>query len=253
MMRPRIVVAVKQVRVVTDELDDILEVSDLAGADLVRAMNEWDAFAVEEALQIRERLGQGEVVVVTVGDGDANAVLRRCLAMGADRAIRIDATCIDSLSTARALAGTIAAEAPNLVLFGAQSSDSVQGATGPAVAGLLGLPVSAVVTRVIWNGTGPALVHRELEEGLIDVVDIDTPAVLTIQSGINEPRYVNLRAIKQAEQQEIRVHEHVDVGAPAFRMSRMFAPPRAEGAEMLAGGPAEIAQQIAELVRERLA
>jgi electron transfer flavoprotein beta subunit len=214
-------------------------------------LNEWDACAVEEAIQIRERLGEGEVVVVTVGDEEAEGALRRCLAMGADRAVRVDAEPRDPISTARALAEVVAAESPDLVLTGVQSADSVQGSTGVALAELLGLPRLAVVTKIEWSGSGPATVDRELEGGLVDVVEVDTPALLTIQTGINQPRYANLRAIKQAEQQEIAV-VGADVGEPAYRVRRMFSPPRGSGAELLEGNAAQVAQQIAELLKERL-
>jgi electron transfer flavoprotein beta subunit len=215
-------------------------------------LNEWDACATEEAIRIRERLGEGEVVVVTVGDDGADAALRRCLAMGADRAIRVDAQPLDPVSTARALAGVVAAESPDLVLTGVQSADSVQGSTGAALAELVGLPRVAVVTSVDWDGAGHATVDRELEGGLVDVVEVDTPALLTVQTGINQPRYANLRAIKQAEQHEIAVVA-AEAGEPVYRVRRMFAPPRGAGAEMLDGGPAQVAQRIVELVRERLA
>jgi electron transfer flavoprotein beta subunit len=214
-------------------------------------LNEWDACAVEEAIQIRERLGECEVVVVTVGDEEAEGALRRCLAMGADRAVRVDAEPRDPISTARALAEAVAAESPDLVLTGVQSADSVQGSTGVALAELLGLPRVAVVTKIEWSGSGPATVDRELEGGLVDVVEVDTPALLTIQTGINQPRYANLRAIKQAEQQEIALVT-ADVGEPAYRVRRMFTPPRGAGAELLEGNAAQVAQQIAELLKERL-
>jgi electron transfer flavoprotein beta subunit len=219
---------------------------------LDRALNEWDACATEEGLRIRERLGEGEVVVVTVGDEEAEAALRRCLAMGADRAIRVDAEPLDPVSTARALAPVVAAESPNLVLAGVQSADSVQGSTGTALAELVGLPQVAVVTRLEWNGSGPATVDRELEGGLVDVVEVDTPALLAIQTGINQPRYANLRAIKQADQEEIAVVA-AETGEPAYRVRRMFTPPRGEGAQLLDGGPEQVAERILELVRERMA
>jgi len=219
---------------------------------LDRALNEWDACATEEAIRIRERLGDGEVVVVTVGDAQAEGALRRCLAMGADRAVRVDAEPLDPVSTARALAAAVAGESPDLVLAGVQSADSVQGSTGVALAELLGIARVAVVTRLEWSGAGPATVHRELEGGLVDVVEVDTPALLTIQTGINAPRYANLRAIKQAEQREIAVLT-ADPGEPAYRVRRMFPPPRGAGADLLDGSPAEVAQRILEIVRERLA
>jgi electron transfer flavoprotein alpha/beta subunit len=207
---------------------------------------------VEEALQIRERLGSGEVVAITVGDEESEGALRRCLAMGADRAVRVDAEPLDPISTARALAPAIAAESPDLVLAGVQSADSVQGSTGTALAELVGLPRVAVVTRLEWDGSGPARVDRELEGGLVDVVEVETPALLTIQTGINQPRYANLRAIKQADQQEIKVVA-AETGEPAYRVRRMFTPPRGEGAQLLDGGPAQVAERILELVQERLA
>jgi electron transfer flavoprotein alpha/beta subunit len=207
---------------------------------------------VEEALRIRERLGEGEVVAITVGDEESEGALRRCLAMGADRAVRVDAEPLDPISTARALAPAIAAESPDLVLAGVQSADSVQGSTGTALAELVGLPRVAVVTRLEWDGSGPARVDRELEGGLVDVVEVETPALLTIQTGINQPRYANLRAIKQADQQEIAVVA-AETGEPAYRVRRMFTPPRGEGAQLLDGGPAQVAERILELVQERLA
>jgi electron transfer flavoprotein beta subunit len=191
-------------------------------------------------------------VVVTVGDEESETALRRCLAMGADRAIRVEAEPLDPVSGARALAPVVAAESPDLVLAGVQSADSVQGSTGTALAELVGLPRVAVVTRLVWDGSGPATVDRELEGGLVDVVEVDTPALLTIQTGINQPRYANLRAIKQADQEEIAVVA-AETGEPAYRVRRMFTPPRGEGAELLDGGPAQVAQRIVELVRERLA
>ena len=234
-----------------DEVEFTADGRDVDPDFLDRALNEWDACAVEEALRVRERLG-GEVVVVTVGDAEAEGALRRCLAMGADRAIRVDAGPVDPVSTARGLAAAVAGESPELVLTGVQSADSVQGSTGVALAELLGLPRVAVVTKLEWSGSGPATVYRELEGGLVDVVEVDTPALLTIQTGINEPRYANLRAIKQAEQQEIAVVP-ADTGEPAYRVRRMFTPPRGAGAELLDGSPAEVARRIVELVRERLA
>ena len=189
---------------------------------------------------------------MTVGDEEAEGALRRCLAMGADRAIRVDAEPRDPVSTARALAEVVAAESPDLVLTGVQSADSVQGSTGAALAELIGLPRVAVVTKLDWSGSGPATVDRELEGGLVDVVEVDTPALLTIQTGIKQPRYANLRAIKQAEQHEIAVVD-ADAGEPAYRVRRMFTPPRGAGAELLNGSPAEVAERIVELVRERLA
>lgn len=249
----RIVVCVKQVLVLGDEVEFTPDGRDVDPDYVDPALNEWDAFATEEALQLRERLG-GEVVLVTCGTTKSEAALRRCLAMGADRAIRVESSERDPFSVARALAEVVRAEGPDLVLCGVQSSDTVQAATGTALAEFLDLPRAAVVTCVDYDAdAGKAVVDRELEGGLVDRVEIDTPAVLTIQTGINQPRYANLRAIKQAEQVEIDVRSAVDGGRPAYRVRRMFVPERGAGAEMIDGSPAEIAGRIAAIVKERLA
>ena len=195
------------------------------------------------------------MVIVSVGDDEVEDGMRRCLAMGADRAIRVESgERLDAISIARALAPVVEAEKPDLVLTGVQSSDSVQAATGTTLAELLGLPRVAVVTKLSWDGSAAtATVHRELEGGLVDVVEVDMPALLTIQTGINEPRYATLRAIKQAEQKEIDVREAADGGEPAYRVRRMFVPPKGEGAEMLNGSPAAVAERISGIVKERLA
>ena len=192
------------------------------------------------------------MVVVCVGSEDAEEAMRRCLAMGADRGIRIDSEDrLDPIQVARALAEVVRGESADLVFCGVQSADSVQAATGTALAELLELPRVAVVTK-IELGEGKATVHRELEGGLVDVVEVDTPALLTIQTGINEPRYATLRAIKQAEEKEIEVREPSGLGEPAYSVRRMFVPPKGEGAEMLDGSPAAVAERIKEIVDERL-
>ena len=191
-------------------------------------------------------------MVVSVGNEDSEDAMRRCLAMGADRGIRIDSDeQLDPIQVARALAEVVRAESPDLVFTGVQSADSVQAATGTALAEFLDLPRVAVVTK-IELGDGKATVNRELEGGLVDVVEVDTPALFTIQTGINEPRYATLRAIKQAEEKEIDVRQPGDLGEPAYHVRKMFVPPKGEGAEMLNGSSADVAQKIKEIVEERM-
>jgi electron transfer flavoprotein beta subunit len=250
----KIVVPVKQVAA----LDDEFELADDGRAvdpDFVEwDLNEWDTFSVEAALQLREAAGAGEVVVVTVGDVEAVEGLLASLARGADRAIRIwDSASegADAMAVARVLAPAVERESPDLVLCGVQSSDAVNGATGVALAGLLDLPHVAVVKGLSLDG-GVATVERELEGGLIEVLRVGLPALLTIQTGINEPRYATLRAIKQAEEKEIEVREPGDLGEPGYRVRRMFVPTKGEGAEMLDGSAADVAQRIKEIVEERM-
>ena len=252
----KIVVCVKQVAILGDEVEFTSDERDVDEDYLEFALNEWDSYSLEEALLIKEAVGEGEVVAVTVGNEDAEEALRRCLAMGADRAVRVAAEAAhaaDPLTIARGLAAAIGPEDPDLIFAGVQSSDSVQAATGTMLAELLGLPRVAVVTKVDYDhGARRAAVHRELEGGLLDVVDVQTPAVLTIQTGINQPRYATLRAIKQAKEKEIAVLEDAAVVPPAYRVRRMFVPTRSESAESLGDDPGEVARRIAELVRVRL-
>jgi electron transfer flavoprotein beta subunit len=252
----KIVVCVKRVAVLGDEVEFTDDERDVDPDYLDFALNEWDSYATEEALRLREsvRAPAGGVVVVSVGDRQVEDTLRRCLAMGADRAIRVDHTgAADPIVLARMLAPVVRRESPDLVFCGVQSSDAVQAATGTALAEFLGLPRVAVVTKIEWDRGGDvARAHRELEGGLIDRTEVDTPALLTIQTGINQPRYATLRAIKQAEQMEIEVVPPDERGEPAYRVRRMFAPPRGEGAEMLDGAPADVARRIKEIVEERL-
>ncbi len=252
----KIVVCVKQVAVLGDEVEFTDDERDVDPDYLDVALNEWDSSATEEALRLREQHGGDgdEVVVVSVGDRKADDALRRCLAMDADRATRIDrAGLVDPITLARLLAPVVRSESPDLVLCGVQSSDAVQAATGTALAELLGLPRVAVVTRVEWDPAGRrATVDRELEGGLVDVTEVQTPALFTVQTGINQPRYATLRAIKQAEQKEIEVVSAAEAGEPAYRVRRMFAPAKGEGAQMLDGAAADIARRIKEIVSERL-
>ena len=207
----KIVVAVKQVA----SLDEEFELSpDTGGVDpgyLEWELNEWDNFSLEAALDIREQSPDdtNEVVVVTVGDEQAEDALLSGLAMGADRAVRAWDEALegaDLLAVARVLAAVVQRESPDLVLCGVQSSDAVNGATGVALAGYLDLPHVAVVKGLEYDpAAATATVERELEGGLIEVLRLGTPALLTIQTGINEPRYATLRAIKQARAKPLEV------------------------------------------------
>ena len=255
----RVLVPVKQVARLDEDFE--LRDGDVDPDGLEWELNEWDTFSLEAALQVREAAGEGEVVAVTVGDEEAEAGLLKCLAMGADRGLRIweDALAgADALAVARVLAAVVERESPDLVLCGVQSSDAVNGATGIALAGHIGMAHVAVVKRIELDGT-TATVERELEGGLVEVLRISTPALLTIQTGINEPRYATLRAIKQAREKPLEVQTAAALGidggilasASGARRRRLAAPAAGRGAEMLNGSTAEVAERIAELVRER--
>jgi electron transfer flavoprotein beta subunit len=203
------------------------------------------------------------VVAITVGDDGAEDALLSCLAKGADRGVRVWDDALegaDAIAVARVLAAAVEREAPDLVLCGVQSSDAVNGATGVALAGFLDLARVAVVKQIDYDAASAvATVERELEGGLVELVRIGTPALLTIQTGINQPRYATLRAIKQAREKplaQVGLGElglaAADVAAAAGSRRRALATPdKSTGAQILEGSVAEIAGRIAELVRER--
>jgi electron transfer flavoprotein beta subunit len=262
----KIVVAVKQVAALDEEFELVEEGVRVDVDYLEWDLNEWDTFSLEAALQLRDAAGGDghEVVVITVGDAEAEEALLSCLAKGADRAVRVwdeELDGADVLAVARTLAAVVEREAPDLVLCGVQSSDAVNGATGTALAGYLDLPRVAVVTQLGWDAaSGTATVDRELEGGLIEVLRVRAPALLTIQTGINEPRYATLRAIKQAREKPLEVVGLDDVGldaavvqaAAGSRTVALATPDRGAGAEMLNGSPAAVAARIVEIVQDRM-
>jgi electron transfer flavoprotein beta subunit len=262
----KIVVPVKQVAALDEEFELLEDGSGVDPDFLEWDLNEWDTFSLEAALQIREGAGgnEDEVVAVTVGDEEAEEGLLGCLAKGADRALRIWDESLrgaDALAVARVLAAAVERESPDLVLCGVQSSDAVNGATGVALAGYLGLPHVAVAKRLDYHAAeGTATVERELEGGLAEVLRIKTPALLTIQTGINEPRYATLRAIKQARDKplevsglaELRLDDDALARAAGSSTVALKAPDPGEGAEMLNGSPATVAARIVEIVQERM-
>jgi electron transfer flavoprotein beta subunit len=246
----KIVVAVKQVATPDEdfELDGLAVEADALEWDL----NEWDTFAVEAALELRDEAGEGEVVAVTVGNDEARDGLLTVLAMGADRAVHLRTDeWLDPLTIARLLAPVVREEAPDLVLCGVQSSDAVNGATGVALAALLGLPRVAVVKK-IEVADGAATLERELEGGLVECIRIPLPALLTVQTGINEPRYATLRGIRQAGAKPMDVRE-VDAVEPGARLVSLAPPAQGEGADMLDGAAEEIAARIATIIKSKVA
>jgi electron transfer flavoprotein beta subunit len=260
----KIVVTVKQVALLDEEFE-LLE--DRPGVDpdaIEWDLNEWDNFSVEEALQLREAAGEGEVVAISVGGEEAEEGLRACLAKGADRAVRIWDGALegaDPLAVARVLAAAVERESPDLVLCGVQSSDGVHSATGVALAEHLGLARVAVVKALDYDAeAGAATVERELEGGLVELLRVRLPALLTIQTGINEPRYATLRAIKQAKEKpldvvglgELGLDSGVVEAAAGSRVRQVAHPDTGEGAEMLDGSPSELAARIAEIVKDRM-
>src|SRR5438309_899151 len=199
----KIVVTIKQV----PARDSQLRISGkwIEDADLSYEINEPDAYALEEGLQLKEKHG-GEVVVLCAGPARAAQTIREALAKGADRAIHIEEEnlgAFDPLGLARLMAAALQPEKPELVLTGLQSDDLGYGQTGVILAEVLGLPHATIIMQVEKQG-GTIRVKRELEDGWFQHVEMPLPALLTIQSGISKLRYATLMGIKKAKTKEVK-------------------------------------------------
>ncbi len=259
----KILVAVKQVAALDEDFEIRADGRDVEADFLIRDLNEWDDFSLEEAVKIKEAAAEPvEVVAVSVGPEEVDESLRKCLAKGADRAVRIWDAAVegsDSIAIARILAAAAGREAPNLLFAGVQSSDQSFASTGIAIAGLLGWPHAAVVSALSYSpGAKTAVLRRELEGGLLHEIEIQCPAVLTIQLGINTPRYASLRSIKQAAAKPIEVLSLADVGlntgvvgeaGSLSRVRRMYIPERGR-AQLIEGDAPAQAARLAEIIRE---
>lgn len=213
-------------------------------------LNEPDAYALEEALRLRERHG-GEVVVVSAGPARVVQVLREGLARGADRAIHVDGTHLaaaDAFTTARALATALGDERPDLVLSGLQSDDLGLGQVGVVLAEYLGTAHATIVVAVEVLD-GEVKVKRELEAGWFQWVTLPLPAVLTIQSGINQLRYATLKGIMAAKKKELRVVAAPAAAPSAARIVAVRMPDRAKHTRMLEGSPTETAAELVASLR----
>ena len=222
-------------------------------ADAGYEMNEPDAYAVEEALRLKEKHG-GEVVVCSAGPARVAQVIREALARGADRAIHVEEDSLgsaDAFVVADALARAMADERFDMVLTGLQSDDQGFAQTGVVLAERLGLPHATIVMEVAVDGLS-VRVKRELEGGWFQWVTLPLPVVLTIQSGINQLRYATLKGIMAAKKKEIR-----KAAAPRGAFARqkivgLYVPEKGKKTEMLGGSPAEAARELVRRLREEV-
>ena len=257
-----ILVCVKRV---PDTAENEIEVksdgTDIERDDLVYSVNEWDNYAVEEAIQIRDNVG-GSVTVITVGDEESEEVLRREMAMGADKGILLSDDAFEG-SDGKGLAGILKAEIEkgnyDLILTGAQADDGA-GQVGGMLAAMLDLPYASLVNSIEVIDDKKLKVGREIEGGNQEMNEIDLPCVLSIQTGINEPRYVGIRGIRKVASLEIPVHGASDigispdsVGEAGAKVKRVdyFMPELGEGAEILEGSMEEIAEKLVELLKAK--
>ncbi len=250
----KIIVAIKQV----PERDAQVIVSPdgkgINDRDLAYTINEPDAYALEEALQLKEKNG-GEVIALSAGPERVASTLREALAKGADRAIHVntgDLAQRDTLALAHLLADAIRPESPNLILTGLQSDDLGLGQTGVVLAELLGIPHATLIMHVEATSSG-LRVKRELEDGWFQHLDMPLPALLTIQSGGNKLRYATLMGIKKAKSKPTAtIPAAPSTTPPAIELLRVYLPEKQKRTQMLTGTPAEIAAQLVEKLQSEV-
>jgi electron transfer flavoprotein beta subunit len=214
-------------------------------------MNEPDAYALEEGLRLKEKHG-GEVVVCSAGPARVAQVLREALARGADRAIHVESDALagaDAFAVAGALAAAMKDERFDLVLTGLQSDDQGSAQTGVVLAEKLAMPHATIIMDVEVAPAG-LRVKRELEGGWFQWVGLPLPALLTIQSGINQLRYATLKGIMAAKKKEIRRVEAASVAAPRQTIAALYAPEKSKKTQIIPGAPAEAAKELVRRLRE---
>jgi electron transfer flavoprotein beta subunit len=225
-------------------------------ADLGFEINEQDIYALEEGLRLKEKQG-GEVVLCCLGPGRAQQAIKEALAKGADRALHLDDAAfegLDAYGVALALSRALQKEKPDLVLTGLQSDDFGFAQTGVILAELLGLPHSTIIMEIQVSGLG-LKVKRELEGGWFQWIEMPLPALLTIQSGINKPRYATLKGIMAAKSKPIHKLTSADLGltagdlAPRQRILKVYPPARTAQTEYLQGSPKEVAARLVDKLR----
>ena len=222
-------------------------------SDLQFAMNESDAYALEEALQLKEKHG-GEVVVLSAGPERAGTTIREALAKGADRAIQVESDSLnqlDALGVAQLLATAAKQESPDLVLTGLQSDDLGYGQTGVIMAELMGLPHASLILNVEKNDGG-ITVKRELEEGWFQNIEMPLPAVLMIQSGGTKLRYATLMGIKKAKTKELKKLNAADLGqssSPAATLEKITLPQKQKSTQIIPGSAKEAAATLVEKLK----
>jgi electron transfer flavoprotein beta subunit len=250
-----IIVPVKQVPDLIEELEINSDGTDLEREWLKYKMNEWDESALEEALQLKELVG-GTVTVLTVATGDVDELLYTCVAKGADKVARIVGDFEenhDSHSVASALAAAIREQPCDLILTGVQAADDLDGQVGVLLATFLGLPHISVVSGIEVNPVNrTATVHQEYAGGVMATFEVDLPAVLGVQASRVVPRYAPVSRVRQA-MKTAQIAE-IEAAAPAgagISVQRMFKPESAEHAEMLEGDTEEIVERVTEILRER--
>ncbi len=252
----KIVVCLKQV----PARDSLLRLNSagtwIQETDISFEVNEPDIYALEEALRLKESQG-GEVVVCSLGPARAQQAIKEALAKGADRALHLDDPAfanLDSFGIARAMAKALDAEKPDLIVTGLQSDDFGAAQTGVILAELMGLPHSTIIMAIEVQGSA-IKVKRELEAGFFQFIEMSLPALLTIQSGINKPRYATLKGIMAAKNKPLKKLGMADLGlsaadlAPRQKFTRVYVPEKRSKTEFFEGGGKDVAAKLVDKLK----
>jgi electron transfer flavoprotein beta subunit len=255
-MSMKIAVCLKQV----PSRDSLLRINPagtwIQETDINYEVNEPDIYALEEALRLKESQG-AEVLICSLGPPRAQQVIKEALAKGADRALHLDDAAFEGLDAngiARAFAAALRPENPDLIVTGLQSDDLGFAQTGVMLAEFLGMPHSTIIMQIEAQ-SGQIRVKRELEAGWFQWIEMSLPAVLTIQSGINKPRYATLKGIMAAKNKPIRKISLSDLGIdpreiePHLKILRVYPPAKQAKTEFLEGSPKEIAAKLVDKLK----
>jgi len=252
----KIVVCLKQV----PARDSLLRLNSagtwIQETDISFEVNEPDIYALEEALRLKESQG-GEVLVCSLGPARAQQAIKEALAKGADRALHLDDPVfagLDSFGMARAMAKALEAEKPDLIVTGLQSDDFGAAQTGVILAELMSLPHSTIIMAIEVQG-GAIKVKRELEAGFFQFIEMPLPALLTIQSGINKPRYATLKGIMAAKNKPLKKLSLADLGlspgdlAPRQKITRVYVPQKRANTEFFEGSGKDVAAKLVDKLK----
>ncbi len=234
---------------------------DIKKDDLDYDMNDWDRFAIEEAAQIKEKVG-GKVTVVSLAPEESEDMLRECLARGADEAFQIWSDQMeggDGYAMASVLSQFIKGRPHDLILTGTLAEDDGAGQLGGMLAAMLDIPSATLVSKIEIKDQKASFV-RELEGGLYESMEMDLPCLIAVATGLNEPRFVSIRAVRKVTSIEIPnvgIDEiGIDVGkvgqsGARVEIEQVSLPPEGEGAEIIKGKPEEAAARLAEILKEK--
>jgi len=222
-------------------------------------INSYDTYALEQALRTKDA-GEAEVVVASIGPDRVTQALRTALGMGADRAIHVKDDAVDgsdALGIAKVLAAIAKEESPDLIFTGLMADDGNFAAVGPMVAELMGIPSATAVVKFELEGD-KVTVERELEGGALEVVELPTPCLVAVQTGLNQVRYASLKGIMAAKKKPIDVKtgadlgvaDQVGAGAAKAKIESIYSPPKGDGAELIEGSTDEVVGKLLTKIKE---